>query len=323
MRSFLYKLQFTTPVHFGPSDSALSLYSSGATFCADTLFSALCHTALALQGPAGLEALCRWVQAGELLLSDGMPWHRDIFYLPKPMIQSQTSAELPAADRKAMKKLQWLPVDALGSYAQSLAGGAAFEPRRYAVSFGSEVSFVRVNLRDGEEALPYTVGAYAFAKDCGLYFLARCKHESQVHTLRTLLDMLGLTGMGGKVSSGYGRFVVQDEVDLDTPAGTQARWFHEALTGEHARYLLVSASLPRDDELDVALEGASFALVRRGGFVQSPTYAGTAQKKRTQFFLASGSVLLHPFTGDLYEVGGSGAHPVYRYGRPIMLGVTV
>ena len=102
MRSFLYKLQFTTPVHFGPSDSALSLYSSGATFCADTLFSALCHTALALQGPAGLEALCRWVQAGELLLSDGMPWHRDIFYLPKPMIQSQTSAELPAADRKAM-----------------------------------------------------------------------------------------------------------------------------------------------------------------------------------------------------------------------------
>ena len=71
MRSFLYKLQFTTPVHFGPSDSALSLYSSGATFCADTLFSALCHTALALQGPAGLEALCRWVQAGELLLSDG------------------------------------------------------------------------------------------------------------------------------------------------------------------------------------------------------------------------------------------------------------
>ena len=136
MRSLLYKLQFTTPVHFGPPDSALSLDTSGLTFCADTLFSALCHTALALQGPAGLEPLCGWVRNNELLLSDGMPWHRDTFYLPKPMAQAQTTAELPAADRKALKKLQWLPVDALDRYTQSLSGGPVFVPQRYAPAFG-------------------------------------------------------------------------------------------------------------------------------------------------------------------------------------------
>lgn len=323
MRSLLYKLHFTTPVHFGPPDSALSLDTSGQTFCADTLFSALCHTALALQGPAGLEALCCWVRNNEFLLSDGMPWHQDTFYLPKPMVQAHTAAELPAADRKAMKKLQWLPADALDSYARSLSGGPVFEPRRYAASFGSEASFTRASLCDGEDARPYTVGSYLFAEDCGLYFLARCKHEEQIRTLRTLLAGLGYTGMGGKVSSGYGRFTVQAELDLDAPADAQIRWFHQALTGEHPRYLLVSASLPRDEELDTALDGASFALVRRSGFVQSHTFADTARKKRTQYFLASGSVLLHPFTGDLYEVGGSGIHPVYRYGRPVLLGVTI
>ena len=54
MSCLLFKLQFETPVHFGPPDSALSLYASEETFCAATLFSALCHTALSLPGPEGV-----------------------------------------------------------------------------------------------------------------------------------------------------------------------------------------------------------------------------------------------------------------------------
>lgn len=45
MSYLLFKLAFDAPVHFGPSDSALSLYTSEEFFRADTLFSALCHTA--------------------------------------------------------------------------------------------------------------------------------------------------------------------------------------------------------------------------------------------------------------------------------------
>ena len=40
MNYFLFKLQFDTAVHFGGSDSALSLYTSEETLRADTLFSA-------------------------------------------------------------------------------------------------------------------------------------------------------------------------------------------------------------------------------------------------------------------------------------------
>ena len=39
MNYFLYKLKFTTAVHFGSSDSALGLLASEDHFCADTLFS--------------------------------------------------------------------------------------------------------------------------------------------------------------------------------------------------------------------------------------------------------------------------------------------
>ena len=267
MNSLLFKLRFTTAVHFGPSDSALSLYSSAETFCADTLFSALCHTAMSLWGVNGLQELCSQVRAG------------------------------------------------------SLAGGDAFEPRRYSAEFGRPVETTRACVADGEDTVPYAVGTFMFAPDHGLYILALCADEQQAGTLRTLLEALGVSGIGGKVTSGCGRFVLDDEIDLDAPFDDQTEWLSNALSGEHSHYLLVTASLPRDDELDETLAGASFALVRRGGFVQSDTYAHTARKKRTQYFLASGSVLTRRFDGDLYEVGGGGAHPVYRYGCPVLLGV--
>lgn len=65
MNYFLFKLQFDTAVHFGGSDSALSLYTSEETLRADTLFSALCHETLVQQGEAALERLCESVRPGQ------------------------------------------------------------------------------------------------------------------------------------------------------------------------------------------------------------------------------------------------------------------
>ena len=67
MNYFLYQLEFNTAVHFGGSDSALSLYQSEDHFRADTLFSALCHTALQLDGESGLNRLLELARKGELL----------------------------------------------------------------------------------------------------------------------------------------------------------------------------------------------------------------------------------------------------------------
>ncbi|MFR0734266.1 MAG: hypothetical protein ACLSHU_08845 [Oscillospiraceae bacterium] len=64
MNYFLFKLRFETAVHFGPSDAALPLAASEEHVRADTLFSALCQTALCLYGPEGVEELCGQVQEG-------------------------------------------------------------------------------------------------------------------------------------------------------------------------------------------------------------------------------------------------------------------
>ena len=53
MNYFLIKLEFDSCVHFGTADSAQSLSASEDHVLADTLFSALCHTALQLHGQDG------------------------------------------------------------------------------------------------------------------------------------------------------------------------------------------------------------------------------------------------------------------------------
>ncbi len=97
MDYYLYKLKFDGAVHFGQSESALSLYTTADHFRADTLFSALCHTALSLWGEDGVQALVKQAEADELLLSDSMPWrelaHEDVFYLPKPCAVSEKNGK--------------------------------------------------------------------------------------------------------------------------------------------------------------------------------------------------------------------------------------
>ena len=123
-------------------------------------------------------------------------------------------------------------------------------------------------------------------------------------------------------SSGYGKFHVVDKIYLNEPLDDQTEWMYHALSAEHAPYLLLSTSLPQTDELDNALEGASFQLVRRSGFMASDRVE-TPLKKKTQYALSAGSVLQNRYQCALYDVGLSDVHPVYRYSKPIFMGVTL
>ena len=69
------------------------------------------------------------------------------------------------------------------------------------------------------------------------------------------------------------------------------------------------------------MEDASYLLVKRSGFVQSSTYAEELVKKKDMYFLRSGSIVCHRYAGDIYNVGTKGSHPVWRYGKPILMEV--
>lgn len=324
MNYYLYKLCFRDSVHFGSSDSALSLQASADHFCADTLFSALCHTAGSLWGEKGIGSLCEQVRAGELLLSDSMPWRtqkgEDIFYLPKPCMVSSKKQDVPVELRKTMKRLTWIPVQDMADFRASLEGEQPYTPHE--TTFGVCEMRTMAAVKDGEDTRPYQVGVFRFLPSCGLYFLVGCKREEQAKQLEKMIHALGLGGIGGKVSAGFGTYSVEDMIFLNEPFDAQTQWLYDALSfTEIKHYLLLTTSLPADNELDTVLDGAFYQLARRGGYVQSDTFSDSPQRKRTQFFLSAGAMLKKPFAGELFCVAENDRHPVYRYSKPLMLGV--
>lgn len=333
MNYCLYKLKFTTPVHIGESDRADSLATARMTLCADTLFSALCHAASS-DGQAGAGTLCETVRSGRLLLSDAMPYSGENLYIPKPFMKARgpaRGAEIAAEDRKAMKKLSHIPVSSLGEFLSSVSGAGHYDAKTYGTSFGR--SFIAAKNAIGRTAgasgenpvSPYNVGAFEFNPDCGLYFIAAFGEQGAEKRLLSLIERLGTGGVGGRTSSGYGKFTPAEDPRMladDNCAAPDGRALFKMLSREEAPlYISLTTSLPLDGELDAALDGAAYGISRRGGFVFSDAFAGSPVKKKTQYFLSAGSVFTHKYRGGLYEAAKGGNHPVYRYGMPLFLGV--
>lgn len=151
MNYFLLKLAFDTAVHFGGSDSAVGSQSSALTLRADTIFSALCHTALEVYGEPALEELLVSADADALRISNAMPWRGDSFYLPKPIAASTSPAELSTVERKAVKKLAWIPVSKFDRYTASLHSGA-YPLGELDQSFGQAYEQTKASVTDGAAA---------------------------------------------------------------------------------------------------------------------------------------------------------------------------
>lgn len=321
MTYYLFKLRFTAPVHFGDSLSAASLPGSEMTFCADRLFSALC-VAMAKADPAAPRRLCEQAQRGLLKLSDAFPWKDGELYLPRPCLEAAARRDSDASRRKAMKKLAYLPLTQYGAFLRSLSGGTEIDIGSLQASFGQERVQMCAAVQDGKDALPYAVGQFCFAPGCGLYFLLGAQEPALFEQLCRAVRLLGRSGIGGKISSGCGSFEVVQAVSVRALDAAHGKWLERHLTGKDAdTWISLTTALPKDDELDAALDGALFQPVRRGGFVQSAGANGS-HKKQEQFFLKAGSTFRRPFAGDVYDVAPQGcAHPVYRYAMPIFLGV--
>ena len=206
MNYFLLKLAFDTAVHFGGSDSAVGSQSSALTLRADTIFSALCHTALEVYGEPALEELLVSADADALRISDAMPWRGDTFYLPKPIAASTSPAELSTVERKAVKKLAWIPASKFDRYTASLHSGT-YPLDELDQSFGQAYEQTKASVTDGADAKPYFVGLYRLHAGCGLYVLCACEGNDQLKMLKELFTLLGLSGIGGRTSAGYGRFL--------------------------------------------------------------------------------------------------------------------
>jgi CRISPR-associated protein Csm4 len=326
MNYCLYKLNFKTAVHIGEDNGGSSLVSSEMTIRADTLFSALSIEALKNGGEELLKKLYNYAKLGEILFSDLFPFMDEELYLPKPILS--LDAEKHNGDvknRKVFKKLKYIPASQFKTYIEALKGNGTFDAEvANKVSEHIGISEVRTcAAKSGlEETMPYHVGAFKFKEGCGLYVILGYQSEEILQLFQKLLENLSNSGIGGKRTSGLGKFEVDDVIHLDDPYTESLKALSKLISNATSKIkMALTTSLPTDNELDNATEDAQFLLVRRGGFVQSQTYSENQLKKKVLYAFGAGSCFKNAFKGDIYDVSNHGTHPVYRYLKPLFGGI--
>ena len=299
------KMHFSTGLHIGKG----LLTDGEPVFYADTLFSALCHEALKM---ASLARLLQYCGEGRLKLSDGMPFIQDVLYLPKPLFRVETDEEGNSKVKKLFKKLKYIPV---GKFEEYIQGNLDVQKEKEKYDgLGKFQMTQKVSVAREEEPEPYFVGSYHFQKDTGLYVIVAYDTEEVFEFLMELMRALEYSGIGGKRTSGYGKFQLECS---DLPLELEERINIE----KYSLKMLVSLALPKEDELKKACSDANFQVIKRSGFVASDTYAEHLQRKKDFYAFAGGSCFHDTFDGDIYDVSLGGSHPVYKYAVPVFVGV--
>lgn len=301
----IYKLDFKTGVHFGTG----MLNESAMTFYADQLFSALYIEALK-QGCA--EEFMNNVRTGQLLFSDAFPFIGQQYFVPKPMlyVENKGGEQGDSIKKKKLKKLLFLPEEELNAF---LDGSLEYkdDPLK---NIGRFVQQTKGNVRSGEEdTRPFRVGMFNFNEESGLYVVLAYEDVTGKELFEELFEALSYTGIGGEKSSGLGKFVLR--------TGKLSADYRRRLEDKTGKNMLLSVALPQQEEMEGALEEASYMLVKRSGFIDSQTFASELQKKRDLYVMGSGSIVKYRFKGDVYDIAPAGKHPVYRYAKPLFLGV--
>lgn len=302
MEYSVFKLDFSTGVHFGKG----MLNDSMETFTADMLFSALYIEALKL---GKHNDFYQAVETGRLLFSDAFPFIGKQYMLPKPVIYVEHSDQGDSEKKKRFKAMKYLPVEKLDLY---LSGNMDLKDNPME-DFGTFEQRAAAFVRKSGETLPYQVGVFHYKNGNGLYILTAYESKEELRLFELLMDALSYSGIGGKKAEGLGKFTLR--------YGTGTNILIQHLNNRTGRFLLLSSALPRDDELEQSLVGASYMLSKHSGFVTSDQYADEARRKKDLYLFDAGSCFCHKFDGDIYDVSEGGNHAVYRYGKALFMEV--
>lgn len=304
MQYKVFKLDFNSGIHFGNN----SLEDSDVSFSADTLFSALCIEAVRM-GTEYLDKLLNLTKNNKILFSDAFPYSGDEYYIPKPMLRIEhTDSEGDSSVKKAYKKLKYIPCSELEEY---LSGQFDVSKKRGIDHLGEFEMKVSASIRGEDETVPYRLGTYYFYDGNGLYFIVGYEDEVNMRFIEELLEILSFSGIGGKRTAGLGRF--------ELLTGKIPDMFTHRLDEEGIVFATLSISLAKEDELQQALEGASYLLKKRSGFVQSEKYSASQSRKKNLYMFTTGSCFQRKYEGDIFNVTSGGSHPVYRYGKPFFI----
>lgn len=307
MKYMIYKFDFLTGVHFGNG----SLTDVSNTFFADTLFSALCIEAVKMDNNY-LDMLCDYVKSERLLFSDGLPYIKDTYYIPKPIKKIDKSDDRNQKEKKAFKNLEYIPANKLEEYLDGRLE-AGDESKYLKDNLGEYVMKTSAVVKEEDDTVPYHVQYYRFKEKAGLYIIISYEDEEIKDVFDELIESLSYSGIGGERSSGFGRFEAKVSKMPDYISGR--------LVDSSKVSMSLSVSLPTNDEMAGVINGSSYVMVKRSGFTATIKYDEIQRRKRDIFMFKVGSCFSKRYSGDVYDVRTNEEHAVYKYGKALWLGV--
>lgn len=353
-----FRLCFDTPVRFGSGRSASGLDSSSMTADSDQFFAAVCQEWVSLYGASSLKELISTIIDEKLVFSGLFPWkqtfclsnqkeesHEQVcYYLPRPLIRGKHSAVEGTQIKKTLRKISWIEASRLHQYLDFMKTGEG-ELGSFRDNFGTEVVWDRVNTRTGMDNQLYRVSAWKFdkklpwndpaVKRCatpfrqtvsGLYWIVKSADEDMLFQLSEVVGSLGVSGIGGKVSSGLGKFTLVLEEFEQTESGKKLISY---LNDSDAPVQMTLGSvIPEEKDFETCQDdNSSYLLVERNGFTSSTAFCdketGNPLKRKTCILIRSGSCFPRKLSGTVADLSYGGIHPVYRIGKALHVGLRV
>lgn len=285
--------------HFGGG----LLEQSQPTFTSQRLFSALF-----------IEAL-KWGRADEFLdLAQSDSFHLSNaffyyygFYLPKPIgyPYKEILPQWSDIDKNIEQTKQIKTIDYLHHYDfDSFVKGEAENLKELIDeknSFYTTESLTQVNVKQD----PYRVGAIYYADEVSLAVIA-----TKDEFVLSLFESLQYSGIGGKRTSGMGRFTLStEELEED--------FLKRVTTNTEHPVMLLNDSLPNSEELEQALIGSHYELKRSSGFAYSESI-DRYYRKQDIYEFSAGSTFKRTFNGKIIDAAPDDfPHPVWHYARPL------
>lgn len=304
-----YKLKFKLSVHFGSS----TLDSCEYVFHSDSMFSALCIEALNYSKDS-LNKLVQLFSENRLCISDCMPYINETLFLPKPCcyIEAKNDTKIQSSVvKKQNKSLKYISAENYHKYFNNTLEPLTELEKISGLGKAQMRTLATIN---EEKTTPYSLATYKYNENCGLYIIVGYEDFDDLCFIEDLLTGLSYSGIGGKRSSGLGKFELDNINKLP-------KAFEIMLNKISGKSILISTALPNDDELEFALKNAQYSVIKRSGFVSSTTYSSSFLRRKDIYMFSAGSYFSNRFNGSVRDLSQKDSHSVYRCTKPMWIGV--
>lgn len=322
MKRIVYKLKFTTPLRFGKDRGSPGLAGSSPFCHADTFFSALCNEWALVYGSEAVAELSHAVEEGQLLLSNLFPYNGKELYLPKPILYyDKAHDEEILGDRKKLKKISHIPINRFTDYINFVKHGGEIDLEP--INFIQESADTHVAIGRGGDSQPYVVSNYRYREGTGLYIIMDIDDEELENKINKIMSKsLGLSGIGGRRSSGLGKFELSED-SFEPPLYDSDKLLNNMMNSKADYYMSLSTIAPSEEDLKKINDEDYYTFIARKGFIYSPYYSGQPVKRKQTVMFAAGSCFKKKLSGKILDVSDGGNHPVYRYGKGMFVGVSL